>query len=84
MTLPARARKLTAVFSLTGLDTVEAKQSDFGFDYYATRAALFRYSAATFNAHRIHLDPEYCRNEEGHPGKFSNHIPQIRFRPGSL
>ncbi|KAJ1029583.1 hypothetical protein NDA13_002829 [Ustilago tritici] len=46
---------------------VEAKQSDFGFDYYATRAALFRYSAATFNAHRIHLDPEYCRNEEGHP-----------------
>ncbi|KAI3478708.1 hypothetical protein L1887_59345 [Cichorium endivia] len=47
--------------------TVEEKQSDFGFDYYATRAALFRYSAVTFNAHRIHLDPEYCRNEEGHP-----------------
>ncbi|CDS82162.1 related to HTD2-mitochondrial 3-hydroxyacyl-thioester dehydratase [Sporisorium scitamineum] len=46
---------------------VEEKSSDFGFDYYATRAALFRYSAATFNAHRIHLDPEYCRNEEGHP-----------------
>ncbi|SJX61818.1 related to HTD2-mitochondrial 3-hydroxyacyl-thioester dehydratase [Sporisorium reilianum f. sp. reilianum] len=46
---------------------VQEKSSDFGFDYYATRAALFRYSAATFNAHRIHLDPEYCRNEEGHP-----------------
>jgi hydroxyacyl-ACP dehydratase HTD2-like protein with hotdog domain len=51
--------------------TVEEKQSDFGFDYYATRAALFRYSAVTFNAHRIHLDPEYCRNEEGHPGALS-------------
>lgn len=51
-------------------DTVEEKHSDFGFDYYATRAALFRYSAATFNAHRIHLDPEYCRNEEGHPGTY--------------
>lgn len=49
---------------------VEAEsKSDFGFDYYATRASLFRYSAATFNAHRIHLDAEYCRNEEGHPGK---------------
>lgn len=49
-------------------DPVEEKHSDFGLNYYATRAALFRYSAATFNAHRIHLDPEYCRNEEGHPG----------------
>ncbi len=52
--------------------TVADKPSDFGFDYYATRAALFRYSAATFNAHRIHLDPEYCRNEEGHPGAFTS------------
>jgi len=27
---------------------------------------LFRFSALTFNAHAIHLDPEYCRNVEGH------------------
>jgi len=27
---------------------------------------LFRYSALTFNAHAIHLDPEYCRTIEGH------------------
>ena len=39
----------------------------FGWDYNAHRATLFRYSAATFNAHRIHLDPEYCRQKEGHP-----------------
>lgn len=27
---------------------------------------LFRFSALTFNAHAIHLDPEYCREAEGH------------------
>lgn len=27
---------------------------------------LFRFSALTFNAHAIHLDPEYCREIEGH------------------
>jgi hydroxyacyl-ACP dehydratase HTD2-like protein with hotdog domain len=27
---------------------------------------LFRFSALTFNAHAIHLDPEYCKNVEGH------------------
>ena len=29
---------------------------------------LFRYSALTFNSHRIHYDREYCRNVEGYPG----------------
>ncbi len=29
---------------------------------------LFRYSALTFNAHRIHYDREYCRGVEGYPG----------------
>jgi 3-methylfumaryl-CoA hydratase len=29
---------------------------------------LFRYSALTFNGHRIHYDRDYCRNEEGYPG----------------
>jgi len=27
---------------------------------------LFRFSALTFNAHGIHLDPSYCRDVEGH------------------
>ncbi|KAF2172736.1 hypothetical protein M409DRAFT_16699 [Zasmidium cellare ATCC 36951] len=27
---------------------------------------LFRFSALTFNAHAIHLDPQYCREIEGH------------------
>jgi len=29
---------------------------------------LFRFSALTFNAHRIHYDREYARLEEGYPG----------------
>src|SRR5262249_28663053 len=29
---------------------------------------LFRYSALTFNSHRIHYDGQYVTNEEGYPG----------------
>jgi len=29
---------------------------------------LFRYSALTFNGHRIHYDANYCRDVEGYPG----------------
>lgn len=31
-------------------------------------ALLFRYSALTFNGHRIHYDAPYVRGEEGYPG----------------
>lgn len=33
---------------------------------------LFRYSAITFNAHRIHYDAPYVRDEEGYPGLVVN------------
>ena len=29
---------------------------------------LFRYSALTFNTHRIHYDRKYCMEEEGYEG----------------
>ena len=29
---------------------------------------LFRYSALTFNSHRIHYDADYCRDVAGYPG----------------
>lgn len=29
---------------------------------------LFRYSAITFNGHRIHYDPDFARSHEGYPG----------------
>ncbi len=34
----------------------------------ATPPLLFRYSALTFNAHRIHYDLPYAMQEEGYPG----------------
>lgn len=33
----------------------------------ADSTLLFRYSALTFNGHRIHYDQTYARNEEGYP-----------------
>jgi len=33
-----------------------------------SEALLFRYSALTFNGHRIHYDLDYCRDKEGYPG----------------
>ncbi len=32
-----------------------------------TSTTLFRYSALTFNGHRIHYDVDYCREVEGYP-----------------
>jgi 3-methylfumaryl-CoA hydratase len=33
---------------------------------------LFRYSAVTWNAHRIHYDADYARSEEGYPATVQN------------
>jgi 3-methylfumaryl-CoA hydratase len=35
--------------------------------FVATSTTLFRYSALTFNGHRIHYDQDYCREVEGYP-----------------
>ena len=34
----------------------------------ASPVLLARYSAVTFNGHRIHYDRDYCQKEEGYPG----------------
>jgi len=56
------------------LGDLPAKQSPVppqGADIVATVSAdqtmLFRYSALTFNGHRIHYDRDYCRDVEGYP-----------------
>ncbi len=36
--------------------------------FVADPVTLFRYSAVTFNSHRIHYDPAYAIEEEGYPG----------------
>lgn len=41
---------------------------DFGRSWEIDSAALFRYSALTFNGHRIHYDVEYARQVEGYQG----------------
>jgi 3-methylfumaryl-CoA hydratase len=35
-------------------------------------ALVFRYSAVTWNAHRIHYDADYARGEEGYPNTVQN------------
>lgn len=40
--------------------------SQFTRSYTPTSTTLFRYSALTFNGHRIHYDVDYCRETEGY------------------
>jgi len=42
-------------------------QAAFGRAFEADTTLLFRYSALTFNGHRIHYDQAYARAEEGYP-----------------
>lgn len=42
-------------------------RADYTARYALDSTALFRYSALTFNGHRIHYDQEYCREVEGYP-----------------
>jgi 3-methylfumaryl-CoA hydratase len=49
----------TPVFERTGENTKSVT---------ADAIMLYRYSAATFNGHRIHYDVDYCRDVEGYPG----------------
>lgn len=47
------------------IDLPTAEQSQ---EVEASPVLLARYSAVTFNGHRIHYDRDYCRREEGYPG----------------
>lgn len=42
--------------------------AQWGRDFTPDTTLLFRYSALTFNGHRIHYDQPYACNEEGYPG----------------
>lgn len=41
----------------------------FSLKFTPSPTTLFRFSALTFNGHRIHLDRDYARESEGYPGK---------------
>lgn len=48
--------------------TAASRDEDFCVSRRADATLLFRYSALTFNAHRIHYDRDYARDAEGYPG----------------
>jgi len=48
--------------------TVEAKAFDYKKSFPVDTVTLFRYSAVTFNGHRIHYDRPYATQEEGYLG----------------
>jgi len=50
-------------------------RSDFRFSYTPNAAHLFRFSALTFNGHKIHYDPIWTREVEGHQGGIVVHGP---------
>ncbi len=58
-------RDLTS--SATRESPAEATAADFSDRWVLDSTALFRYSALTFNAHRIHYDVDYARSVEGYP-----------------
>lgn len=45
------------------------------FSYTPTASHLFRFSALTFNGHKIHYDPIWTREVEGHPSGIVVHGP---------
>lgn len=50
-----------------GTSSLAPEQTDFSETWQLDNAALFRYSALTFNSHRIHYDADYARDIEGYP-----------------
>jgi len=44
------------------------EDSTYAYKVVPTSVLLFRYSALTFNSHRIHYDTRYCKKIEGYPG----------------
>ncbi|WP_410582183.1 MaoC family dehydratase N-terminal domain-containing protein [Amycolatopsis sp. lyj-108] len=50
----------------TGEPEVTAAEDEWAIDVSPT--LLFRFSALTYNAHRIHYDRDYARDVEGYPG----------------
>ncbi|MEM7128922.1 MAG: hypothetical protein AAF702_21495 [Chloroflexota bacterium] len=58
---PAQSNSASAVVQPAPVD------EEFAAKYRPDPMLLFRYSALTFNTHRIHYDLDFCRNHEGYP-----------------
>jgi 3-methylfumaryl-CoA hydratase len=60
-------RSPAATAGTVATDAKPAPSSQFSRSCAPTSTTLFRYSALTFNGHRIHYDADYCRAVEGYP-----------------
>ncbi|WP_185983789.1 FAS1-like dehydratase domain-containing protein [Aureimonas mangrovi] len=58
----------SGVRSAPGRAATSSASPNGGEPFDISTLALFRYSALTFNGHRIHYDRRYCIEEEGYPG----------------
>lgn len=63
---PEQAKEAVAAAKKPGKMLKPQHEPDFHHTLHPDAQLLFRYSALTFNAHSIHLDPQYCQNVEGH------------------
>ena len=63
---PAAGRPATAESPEVPAPAVPAGQGER--EIAVSPVLLFRFSALTYNAHRIHYDRDYCRDVEGYPG----------------
>ena len=57
-----------ATGAIAGEIQTNDRQADWMVKIHPDPVMLFRYSALTFNAHRIHYDRDYCQRVEGYQG----------------
>jgi 3-methylfumaryl-CoA hydratase len=57
----------TKTLPINSIARAPLTQGEISEDWVPTTTELFRYSASTFNAHRIHYDRPYASEEEGYP-----------------
>ncbi|KAK6511497.1 hypothetical protein TWF481_000412 [Arthrobotrys musiformis] len=58
--------EITKEMAPTSKISSRAAKAEFSHTLTPSQQLLFRYSALTFNAHKIHFDTEYTKNVEGH------------------
>jgi 3-methylfumaryl-CoA hydratase len=66
MYLPARGAELAP--EAQAQPPVAVADDPIALDITTGNVLLFKFSALTFNGHRIHYDADYARREEGYPG----------------
>lgn len=63
---PGAGREMAQTLPSEQAAPASAAQGPWESAYLPTSTMLFRYSALTFNGHRIHYDQDYCRRVEGY------------------